>query len=430
MTTPSSDALLQRRYQTLGEYSPLFYDEPLHFTSAQGTWLTTAEGDRYLDGYNNVPQVGHCNPRIVEAVAAQMGTYNVHSRYLNDVSVEYAEELLATFDESLDRVYFTNSGSEANDLALRIARKFTGNRGVIVTDFSYHGNTTALAELTTGLAVSEARPDYIGTITIPDLDFADGAAESDLRQQALEQVDAVIEELEAAGHGLAAILFDPVFSTEGLPRLPEGYIDGLLQRVRAAGGVVIADEVQAGLGRLGAYWWGHQSMGIVPDLATLGKPLGNGFPLGGVVTRAELMDSFSSENMYFNTFGGSPAASAAGRAVLAEVRERDLLAHSAKLGEVIKRRLQEIANRHPEIAVAKGTGLFFGLALLDAEKNPDPHLAKAVVEGMVRQNILISKIGPADNILKIRPPLVITEEEVDLLLTTLERVLDAALAQD
>lgn len=170
-------------------------------------------------------------------------------------------------------------------------------------------------------------------------------------------------------------------------------------------------------------------MGIIPDLATLGKPLGNGFPLGGVVTRAELMDSFSSENMYFNTFGGSPAASAAGRAVLNEVRERDLLAHSAKLSEVIKPRLQEIADQHPEIAVAKGTGLFFGLALLDAEKNPDPQLAKAVVEGMVRQNILISKIGPADNILKIRPPLVITEEEIDLLLTALARVLDAALAK-
>lgn len=428
MSTPADEALLRRRYATLGEFSPLFYQQPLHFTSGDGVWLTTADGERYLDGYNNVPQVGHCNRRVVDAVAAQLGTYNVHSRYLNEVSVDYAEQLLATFDDSLDRVYFTNSGSEANDLALRIAHKVTGNRGVLVTDFSYHGNTAALAELTTGLTVSEPLGAHVGTLRVPDLDFADGSTEQQLLAAALDQVDEVIRRLVADGHGISAVLFDPVFSTEGLPRLPAGYIDGLAARVRAAGGLVIADEVQAGLGRLGASWWGHQTMGLVPDIATLGKPLGNGFPLGGVVTRAELMKSFSGANMYFNTFGGSPAACAAGQAVLNEVRDRGLLAHSAELGEHINAALHSMAAKHPEVAIAKGTGLFFGLALVDANKQPDPQLAAAVVEGMVRERVLISKIGPHDNILKIRPPLVISAEETDLLLSALDRVLDAALA--
>ncbi|MCY1157460.1 MAG: aminotransferase [Citricoccus sp.] len=385
--------LLERRAHTLGPYSPLFYNRPRHFVAGDGVWLTDADGRRYLDGYNNVPQVGHSNPRVAEAVCAQLSTYNVHTRYLSEHVVDYAEQLLATFDTALDRVYFTNSGSEANDLALRIARHRTGRTGVIVTDHSYHGNTITLAALTTGLEVSEPFGAHVRAIPVPDLDAPSGQNPNELLATALAHVDEAIAFLHESGHGVAALLIDPAFSTEGLPRLPEGYLQGLTERIRAAGGLVISDEVQAGLGRLGDHWWGHQATGITPDLVTLGKPLGNGYPLGGVVTAQPLMEGFSSTNMYFNTFAGTPVAAAAGRAVLAEVRDRDLINRSGDLGRHVVRQLAELVERHPRVAAAKGRGLFFGLALVNDQGQPDPHLAKAIVEALLRQGILISRSG-------------------------------------
>ncbi|MFC7401019.1 aspartate aminotransferase family protein [Citricoccus sp. GCM10030269] len=421
--TPQDRRLLERRGQTIGPYSPLFYNRPRHFVSGDGVWLTDVEGRRYLDGYNNVPQVGHSNPRVAEAVYAQMSTYNVHTRYLSEHVVDYAEQLLATFDDRLDRVYFTNSGSESNDLALRIARHHTGRDGIIVTDHSYHGNTISLAALTTGLEVSEPFGEHVRTISVPDLDDSAGTTPEDLLAKALAGVDAAIASLRDSGHGVSALLFDPSFSTEGLPRLPEQYLAGVTERVRTAGGLVISDEVQAGLGRLGDHWWGHQATGIAPDLVTLGKPLGNGYPVGGVVTTHELMDDFSSANMYFNTFAGTPASAAAGRAVLAEVRDRDLVARSGDLGRHVAQRLQELVDRHPQAAAAKGRGLFFGLSLIDDQGQPDPALAKRIVEALVDQGILISRIGPHEHVLKIRPPLVIEQGELDQIITALDGAL-------
>ena len=415
--------LIERRGRTLGPYSPLFYRRPRHFVHGEGVWLTDAFGRRYLDAYNNVPQVGHANPRVAGAVAEQIATHNVHTRYLHTGVVNYAEELLATFSPELDRVYFTNSGSESNDLALRIARHVSGNSGILTTDFSYHGNTLTLAAMTTGLDVSEPFGEHVRRFPIPDLDHADGRGEAEVLADALARVSEAITSLQASGHGLSAVLVDPSFSTEGLPRLPEGYLEGLAALVHDAGGLVIADEVQSGLGRVGGAWWGHQVTGLVPDLVTMGKPLGNGFPLGGVVTSKPLMDSFSSTNMYFNTFAGTPVASAAGRAVLAEVRERGLVQRAAELGDLVRGRLAEIAAAHPLVASAKGRGLFFGLELVDAGGAPNPELAKAIVERLANEGILISRIGPHDSVLKIRPPLVITAEQLDVVVDALERAL-------
>ncbi|MCG2622891.1 aminotransferase class III-fold pyridoxal phosphate-dependent enzyme [Arthrobacter sp. I2-34] len=417
--------LLARRAKTIGPYSPLFYDRPRHFVSGDGVWLTDADGQRYLDAYNNVPHVGHANPRVADAVCAQLNTYNVHTRYLSEPVVDYAEQLLATFDAPLDRVYFTNSGSEANELALRIARHRTGRSGVIVTDHSYHGNTIALASLTTGLTVSEPFGQHVRTINIPDLDDPRRADPGEQLAAAFAEIDQAIASLEKDGHGLAALLIEPAFSTEGLPRLPEGYLPGLVERIRAAGGLVIADEVQAGLGRLGDVWWGHQATGISPDMVTLGKPLGNGYPLGGVVTTQAVLEDFSSANMYFNTFAGTPAAAAAGKAVLDELKDRDLLARTGGLGRHVAGRLRELAARQPRVAAAKGRGLFFGLALVDEDGNPDSPLAKRLVEALVRERILISRIGPNDNVLKIRPPLVIERDELDHVIDTLDSALAA-----
>lgn len=412
--------LLERRAHTLGPYSPLFYNRPRHFVAGEGVWLTDADGRRYLDGYNNVPQVGHSNPRVAEAVCAQLSTYNVHTRYLSEHVVDYAEQLLATFDDALDRVYFTNSGSEANDLALRIARHHTGRAGIIVTDHSYHGNTITLAAVTTGLEVSEPFGEHVRTISVPDLDAPSGQSSDELLATALTGVEEAIASLQQSGHGVAALLIDPSFSTEGLPRLPQGYLQGLTQRVRAAGGLVISDEVQAGLGRLGDHWWGHQATGVTPDLVTLGKPLGNGYPLGGVVTTRALMEAFSSTNMYFNTFAGTPVAAAAGRAVLAEVRDRNLIARCGGLGRHVAQQLAQLVERHPRAAAAKGRGLFFGLALADEQGRPDPELAKRIVEALVHQGILISRIGPHEHVLKIRPPLVIEKDELDQIISALD----------
>jgi|GEM_PF-27793 len=426
--TESIESLRARRSATLGPYSPLFYDRPLHFVSGEGAWLTDADGHRYLDAYNNVPQVGHANPRVADATSAQLHTLNVHTRYLSQPVVDYAEALLATFDAPLDRVYFTNSGSESNELAFRIARHVTGRDGVIVTDFSYHGNTISLAEVTTGLTVSTPFGEHARAIHVPDLDTVpagDELAAAELLEHALAQVDEAIASLKAAGHPVSALLIDSSFSTEGLPRLPEGYLTGLVDRVRAAGGLIIADEVQAGLGRLGDAWWGHQATGFSPDLVTLGKPLGNGFPIGGVVTTEAILDSFSSANMYFNTFAGTPASAAAGHAVLREVQERGLVERAGDLGRHVAKRLGEVAARHEAVRAAKGRGLFFGLELVDAEGRPDAALAKRVVEALVRERILISRIGPGDNVMKIRPPLVIEQDELDIVIDALDRALGA-----
>ncbi|UOT03272.1 aminotransferase class III-fold pyridoxal phosphate-dependent enzyme [Rhodococcus opacus] len=411
----ASGDLLRRRALTLGTHSPLFYDSPLAVRSASGVWLTSMDGVTYLDGYNNVPHVGHCHPYVVEAVHQQAKELNIHTRYLNDRVLDYAEQLLATFDQPLARLFLTNSGSEANELALRIARQHTGSTGVLVTDFSYHGNTTSLAELTTALPVREPLGAHVRALTVPDLDHENDAEEAVLARS-LAQVDAAIASLQEEGHGLSALLFDPLFSTEGLPRLPRGYVTAVVERVRAAGGLVVADEVQSGFGRVGTCMWGHQIFEMVPDFVTLGKPMGNGHPMGGVITTAELLDEFGSNNLYFNTFAGNPVSAAAGLAVLKVMKAEQLADNAQSTGQLLRDNLAELADRHDFLGAAKGAGLFTGLEFVDAATGaPAPALAKQVVEAMLGRQVLISRIGRSDNMLKIRPPLPFTGKHVDIL---------------
>ncbi|GAB3185334.1 aspartate aminotransferase family protein [Nesterenkonia halophila] len=417
MTTSTED-LLARRRATLGPHSPLFYDRPLHLVSGRGVWLTDVDGVEHLDGYNNVPHVGHANERVQRAICEQSATLNVHTRYLHHRVVDYAERLLETVDEPLDRLFLTNSGSEANELALRIARQHTGSTGILVSDFSYHGNTASLAELTTGLAAQEALGDHVRTLHVPDT--AHGVDPAQLLADSAVRIDAALESLHRAGHGVAALLVDPLFSTEGMPRLPAGWLEMLGQKVRDAGGLVIADEVQSGFGRLGTTMWGHQAGGLVPDLVTLGKPMGNGHPMGGVMTREALLDEFGRNNMYFNTFAGNPVSAAAGVAVLDEMAERDLMAHARRLGERVHATLARIAAGSDRISAHRGTGLFFGLDIVDGVGAPDAAATKRLVEEMKRRRLLISRIGPQENVLKIRPPMVITDDEATLLLDGLE----------
>lgn len=429
--TPPTGALLERRQRTIGRHSPLFYTEPLEIVAGEGVWVHDAAGNTYLDVYNNVPHVGHSNPTVRDAVAHQLKTVNLHTRYLNSKVVEYAEELLATFDEPLERVFFTNSGSEANELALRIARQHTGSTGILISDHSYHGNTTTLAEMTTALRVKEPLGPHVRTLTVPDAFGLGPAKEKRLLAQALAEVDAAISSLESHGHGLSAILFDPLFSTEGLLKVPRGYIEAVVERVHAAGGLAIADEVQSGFGRIGTHMWGHQMYGATPDLVTLGKPMGNGYPVGGVVTTTALMEEFGENNTYFNTFAGNPVSASAGLAVLQVMEEQQLLENTRRLGRFINRELRALALGNPRIKSVRGSGLFFGLELVrPADSEPDPETTKAIVEDLRERGVLIGRIGRHDNVLKMRPPLVFQRDHAELMLERVRLALEARDASD
>ncbi|GAA4911646.1 aspartate aminotransferase family protein [Nesterenkonia rhizosphaerae] len=420
-----TESLLSRRFATMGRHEPLFYNEPLHLVSAHGVWLTDISGRRYLDAYNNVPHVGHCHPRIVEALRSQASTLNIHTRYLNEHVVDYSEELLSRFEPSLNRVLLTNSGSEANDLAFRMAAQHTGARGILVTDHSYHGNTTLLAGITTGLRTHEPLAAHVRAFPVPDLDAAENRDrdEQEILQEALEQVQRAAEELVAAGHGVSAVIMETLFSTEGLPRVPEGFVTGVAETVRSAGGLVIADEVQSGLGRLGSHFWGYQKHGLIPDLVTLGKPLGNGHPVAGVVTTGDLLEEFGSRNEYFNTFGGNPVSAAVAHEVLRVIDEEQLTQRCAQLGDLVAQRMQQLVQAHPRLGAAKGSGLFFGLSVFADEdhRQPDGASAKALVESVKEAGVLLSRIGPSGSVLKIRPPLALSQQELPVLLEAVEQ---------
>lgn len=424
-----TDSLLTRRQATLGPHSPLFYRSPLEMVRGEGVWLTDVEGRRYLDAYNNVPHVGHSHPRVVAAIAEQAAALNIHTRYLNERVVRYAEKLLALFDPGLDRLILTNSGSEANELAIRIARQHTGARGMIVSDFSYHGNTITLAELTTGLTAAEALAPHVRAIRIPDLDAPGAPDEETLLRQALTELDDAIDALRNGGHGVAALLIDTLFTSEGILRPPRDYVPLATERVRRAGGLLIADEVQPGFGRIGTHWWGYQQWDVLPDFVTMGKSMGNGHPVAGVVTSEALLDEFGSRNMFFNTFAGNPVSAAAAEAVLDVIHDEGLRQRAAENGAFIRDRLARIVSDHPRLGPVRGAGLFFGFEVFTDEdrSDPDPDTTRELVEDMRERGVLLSRIGRHDSVFKIRPPLALEREHAVLLLDTIEQSLSQRL---
>lgn len=418
-------SLLARRQATLGKHSPLFYKKPLHLVCGNGVVLTDVNGKRYLDAYNNVPHVGHANPEVVQALVGSAARLNISTRYLTEPVVELAEVLLAQFGEGLDKVFFVNSGSEANDLALRIARQHTGATGILVTDFSYHGTTIALAEITTGLKMADGLGEHVRALRVPDLDL-DDRPHGEILDEAFGEVDRAIASLADSGHGLAGFLFDPLFSTEGLPRVPAGYVEGVCERVRRAGGLIIADEVQSGFGRVGSHLWGHQLYGIVPDLVSMGKPMGNGHPVGALVTTSALLDEFGATNLYFNTFAGNPVSASVAKAVLEITLRERLSEQAAEVGDHLRRGMVEMVKETPGLGHVKGAGLFVGATFVDPDTGrPDSRAAQDVIETMRDYGVLISKIGRDDNVLKVRPPLVFERRHADQLLDALGTALRA-----
>jgi 4-aminobutyrate aminotransferase-like enzyme len=422
----TTDSLLERRFRVLGQNSPLFYDKPLQLVRGDGVWVYDADGKRYLDAYNNVPHVGHCHPRVVEALCKQARTLNSHTRYLDETVVNYAERLLSTFDASLNRVFFTCTGSESNELAMRIARECTGNMGVISTAYAYHGNTAAVAQISSVFTPPSKRGPFVRNVPVIDpYRERNGLSDEDLADAYVQDLQRAIDDFERNGVKLAAVLFCTAFSSEGLPELPRGYLPKVAAAAHAAGGLVIADEVQAGFGRFGSHMWGHALQGMVPDIVTMGKPMGNGHPLAGVVTTADLMERFTSENMYFNTFGGNEVSSAVGLAVLDVLRDERLLENAQAVGSYVLSGMHALQKRHPIIGDVRGKGMFFAVEMVTDRETREPAGArtKAIVNAMREAGVLISRIGPHDNILKIRPPMSFSTQNADLLLATLDTVL-------
>lgn len=392
--------------------------------------LYDADGREYLDVYNNVPHVGHCHPHVVAALKKQAETLNVHTRYLDETILEYTERLAATFDQSLSMLILTCTGTESNEVALRMARQHTGGMGVICSSFAYHGNSTTVWELATTFYKDGKSP----SPNVYEVNFPDSYRPVyDLQGDALweayaEEVKNAIEFIQASGIGFAGIIFCPIFSGEGLPDVAPMYMQKVIEYVHEAGGLFISDEVQAGFGRTGEKMWGHQLYGITPDIATMGKPMGNGHPIGGVVARAELLNEFRDTSMYFNTFGGNPVSCAVGIAVLDVLEQENLLENATTVGNYVKEGLRKLQNKHDLIGDVRGRGLFFGLDLITDRKTKQPAGAEAkrVVNEMRNKGVLISKIGQHDNVLKMRPPMPFSKDNADQLLSSLDEVLASA----
>ncbi|SJM55312.1 aspartate aminotransferase family protein [Gulosibacter sp. 10] len=418
---PAAAALLRRRDRVLGPSYRLFYREPVAIERGEGVRLLGADGREYLDAYNNVPAIGHSHPAVTAAVSAQLATLNTHTRYLTEPIIDYSERLLAKFPDPLDRVTYACTGSEAIDLAIRTARAATGRQGVIISEHAYHGTTVAAAGLSPSLGPNNPLGEHV--VTVPSVDAARTPPE-EIGPRLLASVEAAIRELEARGEGVAAVLFDSILSSDGVQPDPAGFLAPAADAVRRAGGLYLADEVQPGFGRTGA-WWGFERHGLVPDLVVLGKPMGNGMPISALVGSAAVQERFGASVRYFNTFGGNPVSIAAAGAVLDVIEQDGLVAHADAVGAFLLDGLRELGARHDRVAHVRGAGLFLAMEFgaEDARRTPDADLAARVVDGMRRAGILISASGPAAAALKIRPPLPFSRGDAERLLETLDDVL-------
>ncbi|WP_439813581.1 aspartate aminotransferase family protein [Zavarzinia sp. CC-PAN008] len=404
--------LLERRNRALGAGAPLFYEHPLHIVRGEGAWLYDAEGRRYVDMYNNVPCVGHGNPRVAEAMARQQATLNVHSRYLHEGVVTFCERLAALHGDQIESVIISCSGTEANEVALRMARFATGQAGIVCTNATYHGNSELVGSMNR-LGQNPSQNPHARAIPFPETfrPLIPGASRAELCEAYLKALSDAIADLKASGAGLAAFIVCSIFANEGLPDVPDGFMARATEMVHAAGGLVIADEVQAGYGRTG-HWWGYEVMGFTPDIVVTGKPMGNGLPLAATAASRALVETFRAQTRYFNTFASSPLQAAVGMAVLDEIEGRDLRANVASVGTALKTALAQRKGASAAIGDVRGHGLFIGVEMVDpADKAPDLELAKRIINRLKDKGFLTSNAGAYNNVVKIRPPLVFSHDD-------------------
>lgn len=426
---PTKAETLAARRRLLGCNLSLAYKDPVKIVRGWMQYLYDENGRRYLDAYNNVPHVGHCHPRVVKAGQDQMAVLNTNTRYLHDIVNRYAERLCATLPAPLSVCYFVNSGSEANELALRLARAHTGERDLIVLEHAYHGNTTTLIDISPykhNGPGGEGAPPWVHTAPIPDV-YRGLYRRNDpeAAEKYAQHVAEIIGRLEAEGFGLAGFIAETFPSVAGQIVYPESYLSRVYSSVRAAGGVCIADEVQTGLGRLGTRFWGFETQDVVPDIVVLGKPIGNGQPLGAVVTTPEIAASFDNGMEFFSTFGGNTVSCAIGLAVLDVVFAEDLQSHALRVGRRLLDGLRPLLDRYEIVGDVRGSGLFLGVELVRNRETLQPATEEAslVVNRLRAEGILLGTDGPLQNTLKIRPPMPFSESDAELLVATLDQIL-------
>ena len=401
-------SLIQERSRLLGRNLSVAYERPLNIVRGSMQYLYDDEGRRYLDAYNNVAHVGHCHPRVVAAGQQQMELLNTNTRYLSELILEYAEKLTATLPDSLRVCFFVNSGSEANELALRLARAHTKARDLIVLEHAYHGNTTTLIDISPYKhdgPGGEGAPPWVHKSPLPK------------SQDDAEHVAELAGQLKLCG-----FIAESMPSVAGQIIFPDGYLARVYEGVRDAGGVCIADEVQTGYGRIGTHFWAFEKYGVVPDIVVLGKPIGNGHPIGAAITTRAIADSFANGMEFFSTFGGNNVSCAIGLKVLEVLRDENLQAHALEVGELLLKGLRELQQRHEIISDARGSGLFIGVELM-RDSQPASDEASRVVNQMRERGILFGTDGPHHNVLKIRPPMPFSQADADQLLTNLNELL-------
>ena len=405
-----------KRSQFMGN-SPLFYKEPINLESGEGVWLYDKSGKKYLDVYNNVPVAGHCHPRIVASLTDQASKLNVLSRYVSDVVVNYSEKLISLHSDNLSKLQMACSGTEAVEVAIKMARIYTGGQGIICSNATYHGNSHETFRMTIGPFEPEFR-----RVTYPQSyrPIKEGLSEAELCELYIKEVEKQIEVFSQDGIKFAGLIFCSIFANEGLPDFPKDYLSKVSKLVRDSGGVVILDEVQAGFGRTGT-WWGYELSNVSPDIAVMGKPMGSGLPVSGVVTTEEISDSFHEKAFYFNTTAATPLQAAVGGTVIDIIQDEGLIENAEKIGGYLKAELLKIKDDFDYLGDIRGPGLFIGLDIVDnkEDKNPDREKAIEIVEILKGKGVLISNAGQYRNVLKLRPPLVFDSSHADFLLDEL-----------
>lgn len=413
-------ATIARRDALLGPAYRLMYERPLHIVKGEGAWLIDNDGRRFLDIYNNVTSLGHCHPRVVEAITRQVATLATNTRYLHETILELAERLIGTVPGTdLAHLMLTCTGSEANDLAYRMAKVRTGGTGIIVTETAYHGFTDAVSQFSPSLGITVDLGAHVRLVPAPRAYHAGG---EDLADRFTRDVEEAIADLKRHGIKPAMLIVDSVFTSDGILPDPAGFLKGAVDAIKQAGGLFVADEVQPGFGRTGEHMWGFQRHGVVPDIVTMGKPMGNGQPIAGLLVTHDAVAQFGRDSRYFNTFAGNTVSCAAAVAVLDTIEDEGLIGHAATIGTRLREGIAALADRHEVIGDVRGVGMFVGVEIVSDRdaRTPDRAVTSRVVNLLRDKGVLLSACAMGHNVLKIRPPLVLDHEQADMVIQALD----------